>query len=123
MLYQSVDRRERHARVAEAMDRVAIAHRADSFPGELSGGQQQRVAIARALVGGQDLILADEPTGNLDSAQGRDVMGMLRDLNARGATLVMVTHSAAHADYADRTINLFDGRVVAEARGLRVVGE
>ena len=82
------------------------------MPSQLSGGQQQRVAVARAIVGDQKLILADEPTGNLDSAHGQEVMDMLRDLNAEGTTIVMVTHSASHAEYAGRIINLFDGRVV-----------
>jgi putative ABC transport system ATP-binding protein len=113
LLYQDVDARARHARADEVMDRVGIAHRAGHRPGQLSGGQQQRVAVARALIAEPDLILADEPTGNLDSAHGEEVMGMLRGLNDQGATIVMVTHSPAHADWAKRTVNLLDGRVVA----------
>ena len=94
---------------------MGIAHRAKHMPGQLSGGQQQRVAVARAVVGDQPLILADEPTGNLDSAHGQEVMEMLRTLNAEGTTIVMVTHSPAHADYARRKVNLFDGHVVTDA--------
>jgi len=97
------------------MDRVGIAHRAGHRPSQLSGGQQQRVAVARAVVGGQSLILADEPTGNLDSVHGQEVMEMLQGLNDEGTTIVMVTHSASHADYARRTINLFDGHVVTQS--------
>ncbi len=106
---------ERKRRVADVMDRMGIAHRAKHMPGQLSGGQQQRVAVARAVVGDQPLILADEPTGNLDSAHGQEVMEMLRKLNSEGTTIVMVTHSPAHADYARRTVNLFDGHVVTDA--------
>jgi putative ABC transport system ATP-binding protein len=98
------------------MDRMGIAHRANHMPGQLSGGQQQRVAVARAVVGDQQLILADEPTGNLDSAHGQEVMETLRSLNADGTTIVMVTHSAAHSDYARRTVNLFDGHVATDNR-------
>ena len=97
------------------MDKVGIAHRAKHMPGQLSGGQQQRVAVARAVVGNQSMILADEPTGNLDSAHGQEVMEMLRSLNDEGTTIVMVTHSPAHADYAARTINLFDGNVITQS--------
>lgn len=114
LLYHGIPAAERRARVNEVMDRVGIAHRASHMPSQLSGGQQQRVAVARAVVGKQSLILADEPTGNLDSAHGQEVMEMLQRLNAEGSTIVMVTHSPAHADYAKRTINLFDGQVVAE---------
>ena len=120
LLYHGLPGRERKERVSNIMDKVGITHRAKHMPNQLSGGQQQRVAVARAVVGNQGLILADEPTGNLDSAHGREVMEMLRVLNDEGSTIVMVTHSAAHADYARRTINLFDGRVVAE--NLRAVG-
>jgi putative ABC transport system ATP-binding protein len=116
LLYHDMPSAERRKRVAEAMDRMGIAHRARHMPGQLSGGQQQRVAVARAVVGNQSLILADEPTGNLDSAHGQEVMEMLRSLNAEGTTIVMVTHSAAHADYARRTVNLFDGHVATDTR-------
>lgn len=114
LLYHDISSAERKQRVAEVMDKVAIAHRGKHLPGQLSGGQQQRVAVARAVVGGQALILADEPTGNLDSGHGQEVMQMLQALNEEGTTIVMVTHSPTHADYARRTINLFDGRVVCE---------
>ncbi|MGP7795152.1 ABC transporter ATP-binding protein [Sphingomonas sp. CLY1604] len=105
----------RRARVAAAMDKVAIAHRARHFPHQLSGGQQQRAAIARAIVGDPQLILADEPTGNLDTANGEQVMNILASLNAEGATIVMVTHSPSHADMAKRRIDMLDGRIVASA--------
>jgi putative ABC transport system ATP-binding protein len=114
LLYQDVSAADRRARVKEAMDRMKIAHRAKHFPTALSGGQQQRVAVARAVVSKPALILADEPTGNLDSQHGEEVMKLLVELNAGGTTIVMVTHSQAHAEYARRTINLFDGRVVTE---------
>ena len=115
LLYHEMPAAERKKRVGAAMDRMGIAHRAKHMPGQLSGGQQQRVAVARAVVGDQPLILADEPTGNLDSAHGQEVMELLRSLNAEGTTIVMVTHSPAHADYARRTVNLFDGHVVTDA--------
>ena len=115
LLYHDMPGAERKRRVAEVMDKMGIAHRAKHMPGQLSGGQQQRVAVARAVVGDQPLILADEPTGNLDSAHGQEVMEMLRTLNNEGTTIVMVTHSPAHADYARRTVNLFDGHVVTDA--------
>ena len=114
LLYHNIPSSERKQRVAEVMDKVGIAHRAKHMPSQLSGGQQQRVAVARAIVGDQAMILADEPTGNLDSAHGQEVMEMLQALNDEGTTIVMVTHSPAHADYAKRTINLFDGHVVTE---------
>jgi putative ABC transport system ATP-binding protein len=114
LLYQRVPPAERKARVKEVMDRMKIAHRAKHYPAALSGGQQQRVAVARAVVSRPALILADEPTGNLDSQHGDEVMKLLVELNAAGTTIVMVTHSAAHAEYARRTIRLFDGRVVTE---------
>lgn len=114
LLYHKIPANERKKRVTEVMDKVGIAHRAKHMPSQLSGGQQQRVAVARAIVGKQKLILADEPTGNLDSAHGQEVMEMLQALNDEGTTIVMVTHSPAHADYARRTINLFDGQVVTE---------
>ncbi len=114
LLYHDMPGRERAERVNNIMDKVGIAHRAKHMPSQLSGGQQQRVAVARAVVGNQGLILADEPTGNLDSAHGQEVMEMLQGLNKEGTTIVMVTHSPAHSDYARRTINLFDGHVVTE---------
>jgi putative ABC transport system ATP-binding protein len=116
LLYHDMLKAERKKRVAETMDRMGIGHRAKHMPGQLSGGQQQRVAVARAVVGNQPLILADEPTGNLDSAHGQEVMEMLRSLNEEGTTIVMVTHSATHADYARRTVNLFDGHVVTDSK-------
>lgn len=114
LLYHNIKASERKDRVVAVMDKVGIAHRAKHMPSQLSGGQQQRVAVARAVVGDQALILADEPTGNLDSAHGQEVMEMLQTLNQEGTTIIMVTHSAAHADYARRTINLFDGQVVTQ---------
>lgn len=114
LLYHNMPSAERKQRVANVMDRMGIAHRAKHMPGQLSGGQQQRVAVARAVVGDQPFILADEPTGNLDSVHGQEVMEMLRSLNNDGTTIVMVTHSPAHADYARRVVNLFDGHVVTE---------
>jgi putative ABC transport system ATP-binding protein len=104
---------DRRARVAAAMDRVGISHRARHFPHQLSGGQQQRAAIARAIVGDPKLILADEPTGNLDTENGAQVMDILTSLNGEGATIVMVTHSPAHADIARRRIDMLDGRIVS----------
>jgi putative ABC transport system ATP-binding protein len=113
------DAGDRRARVAAAMDKVGIAHRARHFPHQLSGGQQQRAAIARAIVGAPQLILADEPTGNLDTVNGEQVMNILSGLNAEGATIVMVTHSPSHADMAKRRIDMLDGRIVASvARAL-----
>ncbi|GLU24678.1 hypothetical protein SLE2022_405840 [Rubroshorea leprosula] len=103
----------RRERVTAAMDRVGISHRARHFPHQLSGGQQQRAAIARAIVGDPKLILADEPTGNLDTENGTQVMDILTSLNRDGATIVMVTHSPAHADIARRRIDMLDGRIVA----------
>jgi len=114
LLYHKMSAAERKRRVTEVMDRMGIAHRANHMPGQLSGGQQQRVAVARAVVGDQPLILADEPTGNLDSVHGQEVMELLRSLNKEGTTIVMVTHSPSHADYAHRTVNLFDGHIVTE---------
>jgi putative ABC transport system ATP-binding protein len=114
LLYHNIPSSERKDRVVAIMDKVGIAHRAKHMPSQLSGGQQQRVAVARAVVGNQAMILADEPTGNLDSAHGQEVMEMLQGLNEEGTTIVMVTHSPSHSDYARRTINLFDGHVVTE---------
>jgi putative ABC transport system ATP-binding protein len=114
LLYHRISAGERKQRIAEVMDRMKLSHRARHYPGALSGGQQQRVAVARAVVSKPSLILADEPTGNLDSQHGDEVMKLLLELNAAGTTIVMVTHSSAHAQYARRTINLFDGKVVTE---------
>ncbi|MDF2605250.1 ABC transporter ATP-binding protein [Sphingomonas sp.] len=116
LLYHNVSAKERRARAEVVMDRVGIAHRARHRPSQLSGGQQQRVAVARALVAAPKLILADEPTGNLDTNHGEEVMRMLQQLNAEGSTIVMVTHSPAHADYASRVVNMLDGRVLQERR-------
>ena len=114
LLYMGVPQAERKRRVEQAMERMGIMHRAKHFPQQLSGGQQQRVAIARAVVAGPKLILADEPTGNLDSKNGKEVMDLLKELNKEGTTIVMVTHSQHDAGFADRIINLFDGQVVTE---------
>ena len=114
LLYHNMPSAQRKKRVNEVMDRMGIAHRAKHMPSQLSGGQQQRVAVARAVVGDQPLILADAPTGNLDSVHGQEVMETLRSLNDEGTTIVMVTHSSAHSDYARRTVNLFDGHVVTD---------
>jgi len=116
LLYHDIPSAERKARVERVLDKVGIAHRAKHRPTQLSGGQQQRVAVARALVGEPKLILADEPTGNLDTAHGEEVMRMLRQLNHEGSTIVMVTHSPAHADFASRVVNMLDGRILQERR-------
>lgn len=115
LFYQGLSSKDRKQRVARVMEKMGIAHRAKHLPSQLSGGQQQRVAVARAVVGEQSLILADEPTGNLDSQHGQEVMETLQTLNNQGITIVMVTHSASHADYASRTIHLFDGQVVTQS--------
>ena len=114
LLYMKIGAAERKRRVKEAMERMAITHREKHFPQQLSGGQQQRVAIARAVVANPKLILADEPTGNLDSRNGAEVLNLLTELNREGTTIVMVTHSQHDAGYANRVINLFDGKVVPE---------
>src|SRR5258708_16270217 len=114
LLYRRVPAAERRRRVAEALERVGIAHRARHRPQQLSGGQQQRVAVARALVSDPSLILADEPTGNLDTTNGEAVMTLLTAAAAAGVTVIMVTHSLAHAAVARRTVKLLDGRVVSE---------
>ena len=113
LLYRKNLKGSRRKAIESAMDRVGIAHRARHFPHQLSGGQQQRAAIARAIVGQPDLILADEPTGNLDTENGAQVMQILKSLNASGATIVMVTHSQSHADQATRQIDILDGQLVA----------
>ena len=117
LLYAGVPAKERITRVNAALDRMQIAHRTEHYPQQLSGGQQQRVAIARAVVGKPMLILADEPTGNLDSKNSLEIMKLLSQLNAEGTTIVMVTHSQHDATYADRIINLFDGQIVDELEG------
>ena len=114
LLYLGMSEKERKTRVEETLDQMQITHRRNHFPQQLSGGQQQRVAVARAVVAKPKLILADEPTGNLDSAHGEEVMKMLTDLNKNGTTIAMVTHSPSHAEYAGRVIHLFDGHVVTE---------
>ncbi len=114
LLYRRISAGERRRRVAAALERIGIAHRAKHLPHQLSGGQQQRVAIARAVVADPKLILADEPTGNLDTENGTAVMKLLTEINQAGTTVVMVTHSLAHAAYAKRTVKLLDGRVVSE---------
>jgi len=114
LLYQKVSSSEKKKRVEEAMERMKITHRRKHFPRQLSGGQQQRVAIARAVVSKPLMILADEPTGNLDSANGEEVMNLLAELNQEGTTVVMVTHSPVEADKAHRVIQLFDGHIVTE---------
>ena len=114
--YLNISAAERKQKVTEIMKRMAISHRAQHFPQQLSGGQQQRVAIARAVVAGPKLILADEPTGNLDSKNGKEVMDLLSELNKEGTTIVMVTHSQRDAAVAQRTIDLFDGQIVSDVK-------
>lgn len=116
LIYLDIKKAERKQRVEEALKKMNISHRAGHFPNQLSGGQQQRVAIARAVVANPKLILADEPTGNLDSKNGLDVMNLLTQLNQEGATIIMVTHSQHDASFAHRIINLFDGKVVTETQ-------
>ena len=113
--YHRISIRERKKRVHQVMNRMKIGHRAMHYPQQLSGGQQQRVAIARAVVAGPRLLLADEPTGNLDSKNGIEVMNLLSELNSEGTTIVMVTHSRRDAEFAHRTIHLFDGKVLPES--------
>ena len=112
LLYMKTPARERRQRIKAVMDRMAISHRRKHFPCQLSGGQQQRVAIARAVLSNPKLILADEPTGNLDSTNGREVMELLSRLHREGTTIIMVTHSQHDATYADRIVNLYDGQIV-----------
>jgi putative ABC transport system ATP-binding protein len=124
LLYQKLPAAEREQRVQEVLERVNIAHRADHRPQQLSGGQQQRVAVARAVVTNPELILADEPTGNLDTVNGEEVLDLLNQLNDDGTTIVMVTHDQGHADHASRIVNMLDGRVLSEnVIGLAVAGE
>ena len=113
--YMNVPARERRERVATMLDKLGVAHRAKHRPSQLSGGQQQRVAIARALVARPAMLLADEPTGNLDTAHGDEVMRILRQINAEGTTVIMVTHSPSHAAQASRTLRLLDGRILVDA--------
>src|SRR5712692_10990868 len=114
LTYRHVPGAERRKMVREALEKVGMAHRQKHYPSQLSGGQQQRVAVARALVGEPSILLADEPTGNLDSANGEAVIGILRELHRAGSTICMVTHDPRYAQHADRTVRIFDGRVVEE---------
>jgi putative ABC transport system ATP-binding protein len=117
LTYRGMPGAERKKRVYEALERVGMSHRVKHYPSQLSGGQQQRVAVARALGGDPSILLADEPTGNLDSTNGEAVMDLLRELHRGGATICMVTHDPRYARYADRGIRLFDGRIVEESVG------
>ena len=119
LLYDGVSTRERVKRVNEALERMQIAHRTEHYPQQLSGGQQQRVAIARAIVTNPRIILADEPTGNLDSTNGNEVMNLLKELNHDGATVVMVTHSEENAREAERIIRMMDGYILTESKNTR----
>jgi putative ABC transport system ATP-binding protein len=119
LTYRSMASAERKKRVQEVLERVGMAHRMKHYPSQLSGGQQQRVAVARALVGQPSILLADEPTGNLDSKNSEAVVDLLRQLHREGATICMVTHDPRYASIADRTIHLFDGRIVEETIGTR----
>src|SRR5947209_3919188 len=114
LTYRDMGAKERRERVEEALLKVGMSHRMKHYPSQLSGGQQQRVAVARAVAGNPSILLADEPTGNLDSTNGESVMNLLRELHAGGATICMVTHDPRYARYADRTFHLFDGQVVEE---------
>jgi putative ABC transport system ATP-binding protein len=114
LLYMKIRPNDRRERILEAMEQLKLAHRQGHFPKQLSGGQQQRVAVARAIVGKPKLILADEPTGNLDSSNGEEIMSLFTGLNEKGATIVIVTHSEAYAEYSQRIVHLFDGHIVAE---------
>ena len=115
LTYRGMSNAERKKRTREALERVGMAHRTKHYPSQLSGGQQQRVAVARALAGEPSILLADEPTGNLDSANGQAVMDLLKELHQNGATICMVTHDQRYAAHADRSVRLFDGKVVEEA--------
>lgn len=116
LTYRNMPSPERKKRVREALERVGMSHRTRHYPAQLSGGQQQRVAVARAIAGSPSVLLADEPTGNLDSVNGEAVMDLLRELHADGATICMVTHDPRYAQYADRSVHLFDGRIVGDER-------
>src|SRR6516164_2178924 len=118
LTYRGMPSSERKKRVLESLDKVGMSHRMKHYPSQLSGGQQQRVAVARALAGDPSILLADEPTGNLDSRNGEAVMDLMRELHRGGATICMVTHDPRYARYADRTIHLFDGRIVEESVGV-----
>jgi len=120
LTYRGMKAAERKQKVQNALERVGMAHRLRHYPSQLSGGQQQRVAVARALVGDPLILMADEPTGNLDSKNGEAVMELLRDLHRNGATICMVTHDQRYANFAERTIHLFDGRIVEETQEARV---
>jgi putative ABC transport system ATP-binding protein len=120
LTYRSMPSAERKKRVQEVLERVGMAHRMKHYPSQLSGGQQQRVAVARALVGQPSILLADEPTGNLDSKNSEAVMELLRQLHREGATICMVTHDPRYASIADRSIHLFDGRIVEDTVGAKV---
>ena len=117
LTYRGMSAADRKKRVLQSLERVGMSHRVKHYPSQLSGGQQQRVAVARALAGEPSILLADEPTGNLDSQNGEQVMDLLRELHRGGATICMVTHDPRYASYADRTIRLFDGRIVDETGG------
>jgi len=124
LLYQKMPAKDRAERVQQVLERVNIAHRADHRPQQLSGGQQQRVAVARAVVTNPNLILADEPTGNLDTTNGEEVLNLLGQLNGDGTTIIMVTHDQGHADHASRVVNMLDGRVLSEnVVGIQAVSE
>jgi putative ABC transport system ATP-binding protein len=124
LLYQKMPAKERAERVQQVLERVNIAHRADHRPQQLSGGQQQRVAVARAVVTNPNLILADEPTGNLDTTNGEEVLSLLGQLNSDGTTIIMVTHDQGHADHASRVVHMLDGRVLSEnVVGIQPVSE
>ena len=116
LTYRGMASSERKPRVQEALEKVGMSHRMKHYPAQLSGGQQQRVAVARALVGKPSILLADEPTGNLDSKNGEAVMDLLRNLHREGATICMVTHDPRYAEFAERTVHLFDGQIVDETR-------
>jgi putative ABC transport system ATP-binding protein len=117
LTYRRMPAAERKKRVMEALEKVGMTHRMKHYPAQLSGGQQQRVAVARAVGGDPAILLADEPTGNLDSVNGKAVMDLLRELHREGATICMVTHDPRYAEYAERSIHLFDGKVVSETNG------
>ncbi|MGB7847550.1 MAG: ABC transporter ATP-binding protein [Candidatus Acidiferrum sp.] len=121
LTYRGMASSERKEKVQRALERVEMAHRSKHYPAQLSGGQQQRVAVARALVGDPMILLADEPTGNLDSKNGDSVMDLLRDIHQSGATICMVTHDPRYANHAERTVHLFDGKIVKETQASQVV--